>query len=231
MSRISICIPTWEFYGNGSFFLKKNLESIKKQTFNDFNIIVSDHSLDDNIEKLCNDYNSFMNIRYVRFTEHYGNSPANLNNSIKFADGEIIKILFQDDFFYDDNGLNLIYDSFYKNEIKWLVNGSNHTYNDGLTYVNPMFPKWNENLLYGVNTISSPSVLAFINRGDIFFDENLKMLMDCEMYYNLYSEFGYPFFLNEVIITNRIHQQQISNDPSINIDPEIKYIIKKYKME
>ena len=50
--NISICIPTWEQYGFGRKFLRELLTSIKKQTFTNYNVIISDHSESDSIEEI-----------------------------------------------------------------------------------------------------------------------------------------------------------------------------------
>ena len=52
MSQISICIPTYEYKGRGVEFLAELFDSIERQTFRDFDIVISDHSKDDVIEWL-----------------------------------------------------------------------------------------------------------------------------------------------------------------------------------
>jgi glycosyltransferase involved in cell wall biosynthesis len=79
--KISICIPTWEQYGRGVEFLKNNFEQILKQTYKDFNVIISDHSKDDNIKSLCENYSSQIKIKYFKNENHFGNGPANTNNT------------------------------------------------------------------------------------------------------------------------------------------------------
>ena len=49
MSEISICIPTYEFKGDGVKYLSELFDTLRVQTFQDFNIVVSDHSVDDEI--------------------------------------------------------------------------------------------------------------------------------------------------------------------------------------
>ena len=49
--KISVCIPAYEAKGKGVFFLQKNVEGILKQTYTNFEIIISDHSIDDKVEK------------------------------------------------------------------------------------------------------------------------------------------------------------------------------------
>jgi hypothetical protein len=51
-------------------------------------------------------------------------------------------------------------------------------------------------------------VIALLKTSMIEFDENLKMLMDCEFYYRMYIEYGMPFLLNQILMTNRSHSGQ-----------------------
>jgi glycosyltransferase involved in cell wall biosynthesis len=229
--KISICIPTWEQHGYGKTFLTRLLETINSQSYKNFNVVVSDHSVNSEIYETCISFNKKFEIIYVKNESNRGNGPANTNNCIKSANGDLIKIMFQDDFFFDTNSLKYIVESFENNKGNWLVNGCNHTYDDGKTYGRTMIPKWNDEILFGKNTISSPSVLSFKNFDSCFFDENLTMLMDCEMYYQLYIRYGLPIILDKTLVTNRIHKYQISSTYTKNISDEISYIKIKYNLQ
>jgi hypothetical protein len=230
-SKISICIPTWEQHGIGKFLLNELLLSIDSQSYRNFNVIISDHSKNDEIKKLCDSYFNSFEIKYFKYEKLYGNGPANTNNSIINADGEIIKIMFQDDIISNKNCFDLIDEKFKSSKCEWLVCGCNHT-SDNISFYNPMIPYWNEKIIYGINTISSPSVLSFKNnkQDNLLFDENLTMLMDCEYYYKLYLKYGLPEVINDILITNRLHEKQISSMYDKNIDDEIVYLKKKYSI-
>ncbi len=228
--KISICIPTWEQYGHGTGFLKDNFDRFLNQTYKNFNVIVSDHSKNDDIKNLCDLYSNKFEIKYFKYDKLLGNGPANTNNSIIHADGEIIKIMFQDDFFYDDTSLELISKEFEQDDCKWLVNGCNHTNDDGNTFYNFMSPSWNDKIAIGVNTISSPSVLSFKNETPCLFDEELTMLMDCEMYYQLYIRYGFPKIITNCLITNRMHQHQISSLYKKDMHLEINHVRNKHNI-
>lgn len=225
--KISICIPTWEQYGRGVEFLQNNFEVLLSQTYKNFNVIVSDHSKDDHIKLLCEEYSTHLEIKYFKNENFLGNGPANTNNSIINADGDIIKIIFQDDYLYDERALELIVKEFENDECMWLVCGCNHTHDDGLNHTNPMTPYWNDEIKRGVNTISSPSVLSFRNNNPCLFDENLTMLMDCDMYQQLYVRYGLPTILPDCLVTNRIHQHQISTLYNKDIWSEISHVNNK----
>lgn len=212
MPRISIVIPTCDYHGQGDVFLDDLLRTIQIQTFKNFEVIISDHSEDDKIEKKAKEFYEFFDIKYHQNLEKRGNSPANLNFAISKAQGEIIKIMFQDDFFYDDEALEKIYYNLAGDESKsWLLCGTNHTQNHGHSFFWNIFPRFNDNLLDGQNTISSPSVVAFKKDLSVRFDENLVYLMDIDFYYHMRLVYGEPIYYDDILVTNRIHADSISN--------------------
>jgi glycosyltransferase involved in cell wall biosynthesis len=223
--KFSIVIPTWEQYGNGVLFLTQLLTTIRNQTIKDYEVIISDHSIDSEIKSILNNFND-LNIIYTKNEISRGNSPANLNNGLRLAKGDIIKIMFQDDFFINNNALEIIQNHFEKNSCSWVVNGCCHT-TDGINYNRYMVPHWNDRILDGVNTISSPSVLSFINQDILFFDEELTMLMDCDYYHSLYIRYGLPLIIEDYLITNRLHKHQISNMYNKNLKDEINIVKNK----
>ena len=229
--KISVCIPTYEANGFGVFFLNKNLQSCLMQTYKNIEIVISDHSKNDDIYNFIKSFSKDVKLTYIRNTENYGNSPFNTNNAIKHSEGEIIKIMFQDDFFFNNLSLDLISKKFKDENCNWVVSSSNHTIDDGNTFFNTLVPRWNDDIPLGVNTISSPSVLTFRKKCELFFDDKLEMLMDCEMYYSLYLKYGLPVIINEVLVTNRLHKNQISSNYNKNIHDEISYIKLKHNIK
>lgn len=224
--RFSIVIPTWEYYGKGVFFLKELFDSIKAQTFTDFEVVVSDHSQNDEIENLCFELSREFSVVYIRNNSQRGNGPANLNNALKHATGEIIKIMFQDDFFIDKGALNLIDSHFRLTPCSWLVNG--YCTAESLTNLyGHNIPRWNDNIVTGRNTIGSPTVLSFVNKDIILFDENLVMLMDCDYYCALHRKFGPPCILEDFLVAGRWHKDQISRNYTGDLGREIQIIKNK----
>ena len=236
MTKVSIAIPTWENNGRGAEFLDDLIRTIVIQTLTDYEIIVSDHSEDNAVKNVVKSYESQgINIKHVRNNEKRGNSPANTNAAIELCTGEVVKIMFQDDFFYDDEALEKIYNALSESDEDWLVCGCNHTRSDGRDFYWTLMPTWNNEFLKGVNSISSPSVMAF-KRDKVTerFDENVSMMMDCEMYYRMEKTHGQPIFLHDDLVTNRVHEGQISMQTYNSIgyadkmEKEIRYCAKKH---
>jgi len=226
MKRISICIPTWEQHGVGMKHLIRLITSIEDQTFTDYEIIISDHSKNDDIQNYISGKDN-LNIIYVRNSDGYGNGVVNANNSIRHATGDLIKMMFQDDHFYSPNILSKINDEF-DIHTNWIVNASNITY-DGINY-STLYPHWNDRVVYGVNTMGCPSSLTFRNNNGLWFDENLTMLMDTEYFYQLYKKFGPAKILNDVFTTTGVHPFQISILYDKDINEEIAHINKKHNL-
>lgn len=227
--KISICIPTYEMKGKGHIFLKESFNILLKQTFKNFNVIISDHSNNSLIENLCKDYKDKLNIKYFKNIKNVGSSSANINNAIKKADGELVKILFQDDFLFKNKSLEEIVNNFDTKKDIWLVTACEHS-NDGITFFRPFYPRYNNLIFLGKNTISSPSVLTINNENPILFDEKLIWLMDCDYYKRYYDKYGLPKILNDINVVNRIGSHQVSNsiiNKNIKVI-EIIYVIKKF---
>ena len=230
MSFLSVCIPTYEMKDNGCLFLEHSLKILTLQSFKDFEVIISDHSSNDYIKNLCEKYKSVLNINYLKNIKNVGSSSANINNCIANSNGKLIKILFQDDFLYNEDSLEITVDNFDLNKDKWLVSRSEHS-NDGFTFYRDFKPHYNENIHLGINTISSPSVLTILNQNPFYFDENLICLMDCDYYKRCFGAFGEPKILDVITVVNRTGNHQVSNTivNSALINKELEYVKNKFK--
>jgi glycosyltransferase involved in cell wall biosynthesis len=229
MKLLSICIPTYEMHGKGAKFLEHSFKLLEIQTFKDFNIVISDHSLDDKIKDLCEKYKESLDIKYVRNSEDRGTLSPNLNNAIKLADGKLIKVLFQDDFLYNEDSLQVTVGHFDLNKDKWLISRCEHSI-DGVTFLRDFIPRYNHDIHLGNNTLSCPSVLTILNEDPLLFDNNLLNLMDCDYYKRCYIKFGEPKILNVITVVNRMGMHQTSNT-IVNHElhqKELQYVIQKF---
>jgi dTDP-4-dehydrorhamnose reductase len=225
----SIAIPTYGYEGKGIEFLNHNFDILSKQTFKDFEVVISDHSIDDTIKSICNKWSDKLNIRYFRNEYGRGIISPNINIAMKRCNGKWIKILFQDDFLYDEKSLQIQYDILNNNkDIKWLVTTFYHS-NDGFNFYRLYQPKLSENIWNGNNTLGNPSNLTILNKDLIFFDEKLNWLVDCEYYYRLYLKYGKPTIINEITVVNRTHGGGLSDTtPQSLKDKELLMLNERY---
>ncbi|MEY8848349.1 glycosyltransferase [Psychroserpens sp. XS_ASV72] len=95
---VSVCIPTY----NGAKFIEAALDSVLEQTYSNIEIIVSDDTSNDQTLELIKSY-----IPKTKFpiTIHSNDTRGigyNWNNCMKYANGDFIKFLFQDDIMMPD---------------------------------------------------------------------------------------------------------------------------------
>lgn len=224
--KISIAIPAYEYKGKGAELLEFSFEKMKTQTFKDFNVVVSDHSLDKSIEDMCKKWENELTIKYVKNTEKRGNPAANLNNAIKESEGEWIKILCQDDYLMYDNSLEIIADAI--GEENWIATGYIHT-RDRKNYQVYHAPFLNPQL-YITNTVGTPSCVAIKNVPQmVYADENLKYAYDCEFYFRFMTQYGKPKIITDVTIANFLWDGALTAiiTPEF-IEQENAYILNKH---
>ena len=221
---ISVCIPTYEMYGEGYRLLKRNLEILSIQNFKNFEIVVTDNSEDFKIKELCENYQGVLNIKYYKNSQK--GIAKNTNEAMRLAKGNIIKLLSMDDYLSSKDSLKDIVDNFKGN---WLVTGCAHDTGNG-DHIKIHFPVYNKKIYLGKNTIGSPSVLAITNENPMMFDENLTWMNDCEYYKRLYEKYGEPNILNKVNVIIGIGKHQTTKHMSWKAKRnEKKYLKQKYK--
>ena len=228
MTRVSFCIPTYESKGKAKSYLFDIFHALEHQTNKDFNVWISDHSKNDDVLEACQEYADIFEINYIKNENNRGQISANTNCALENADGDILKIMFQDEFILTRTLVDEL-DKAFVDGVDWAVTGFAHTINDGQTHYNPKIPQYNDRLLEGVNTLSSPSILALRNGIDEYFDEKLTMLMDCDMYYRLYKYHGDPAVLTDYHISNREHKNQTQRAYEHLLPTEIDYLKEKHK--
>ncbi len=181
---------------NGDKFFWRLVNSLTNQTFKDWELIITKD----------------------------GKMAENTNSGIKKARGEIIKILYMDDYLAHPDSLKVIVDNF---KGGWLATGCLH--DDGISIGSPHLPKWNDDIGKGVNTIGSPSVMAIENNNPLLFDENLSWLLDCDYYKRLFDRYGPPTLLNDLNVVLGVGSHQMTQILTDNEKlVEYNYINYKY---
>ena len=104
MFEFSIAIPAHDRGENGPKWMSELLDSLERQTFQDFEVVVSDQSKNDDIMNVCKDYD--FQFTYIKYQ---GDVPCeNINIALNHCEGRIIKPMFSDDIFLKDYALEVI---------------------------------------------------------------------------------------------------------------------------
>lgn len=200
-NMISIVIPVHNM-PNAKFFLKRSLDALAEQTYRDFEIVMPDnshHFTRTEIDEILKKYDFNVN----RFINESVGMAQNTNAGILASKGELIKILYLDDYLAHKDSLKNIIGGFTGN---WLVTACDNDQGTGLHY-----PTYNDVIHTGNNTIGSPSVLTIKNDTPLFFDEEMTWLLDCDYYKRLYDKYGAPTILNDINVIIGVGDHQITN--------------------
>lgn len=193
--KVSIVVP-FHWMKNWKFFLNRCLESIEMQEYKDYEVILTKS----------------------------GKMAENTNRAIQSAKGEIIKILFMDDYFAHKEALGNIVSHF---KGGWLATACDHDNGEELMGVH--YPEYNQYMKKGLNTIGSPSVIAFENKDPFLFDEKLSWILDCDLYVRLYHRYGEPTLLDDVNVIMGVGEHQTTNIlTKEEKEKELNYLQEKY---
>ncbi len=96
---------------NGERFISKALDSLRKQTFPNWSLLISDNASEDNTAEICKKYCEIDNrIKYKRQNKNIG-APANFKYLLNKAESEYFMWAAADDIWYPDfllSGVNLL---------------------------------------------------------------------------------------------------------------------------
>lgn len=176
---------------DGAFFLWRLVNSLTAQTFKNWELIITKE----------------------------GKMAENTNAGIKRATGDLIKILYLDDYFTTQFSLEAMVDQFFG---EWGIVGAH----------NNIEPQYTADIQTGNNKLGSPSALIFKNKfkANLLFDESLSWLLDCDLYKRMYDAYGPPQIMggNYVTLGEGPHQMtHILTD--IQKISEYNYMNKKYE--
>ena len=95
--RVSVVVPSY----NNASFIEATMDSILAQTFEDFELVVADHSSADGTWERLQRYRTDPRVRLLR-TETGGGAPRNWERVTAAARGELLKLVCGDDIIYPD---------------------------------------------------------------------------------------------------------------------------------
>jgi glycosyltransferase involved in cell wall biosynthesis len=96
--RLTIGLPVF----NGEIYLAESLEALLGQSYEDFELVISDNASTDGTEEICRRYGrQDRRIRYIRQPQNIGLNP-NHNFVVRQARGELFKMASHDDLYARD---------------------------------------------------------------------------------------------------------------------------------
>ena len=232
---VSICIPTY----NGAKYILEALVSAVNQTYTKLEIIISDDNSKDSTLKIVESFKSKTNIPIRVYKHTPKRIGENWNNCIRYAQGQYIKFLFQDDILEKDciqTMVNLIESDGQiglvsckrafiiqdqsSSNAQWIKDFGdlqeklNLDWSKGYALIDNSLFKHKEFLKSPLNKIGEPTTYLF--KKDIvnnigYFDENLVQILDYVFCYRVLKHYKIAI-LKEPLVKFRLHNEQATKE-------------------
>lgn len=213
MPKVSICIPAY----NQLTYLKRTIDSVLKQSFTDYEIIITDDSETNLVKDFVTQYNLPEVIQYYKNKTQLG-TPENWNEAIRKASGEYIKILHHDDWLHGNDSLGKFVALLDDNPTKdygfsaTRAIATDRTWDHLLTAADISALEKNSLLLFSNNLIGAPSTGIYRNSEKLFFDKALKWLVDVEFYMRLLQIHNAFVYSPEILVITGLPAGRVSDD-------------------
>jgi len=220
--KISIIIPTY----NCGQYLKKAIESVLNQPYENKELIVIDGGSNDETIKILKSYGE-----KIKWLSEKDNGQADaINKGFKVATGEIIAWLNADDY-YEPNVFEIIISKFIKDKEVVLVYGNCNSVSKDKVKINIPPQKMtvrkmiNEgNFIYQPASFYRTQTMKNVD----FIDDKLEYLMEYDLFIKLLKT-GSSVYINKTLANFVIREDQKSNSKNmVSMDNELFRISKKY---
>lgn len=221
---ISVIMPTY----NRGYIIGSALESLRKQNYKKFEVIIVDDGSDDNTEDVVAEF-SDLDIQYIKMDKNHGANHAR-NVGIDCAKGEYLAFLDSDNEYYESNlsvKMNIILNA--PDKVGFVFGSFVRVDHDNKEIFPPleMNFKLQENLRQIMlirNVIDTNTVLVkkecFKKVG--YFDENLKRFQDWDMFGRILFDSDYDaIFCEQVLSINKMQEDSISKNEKLYLESRI----------
>ena len=140
--KVTILLPAY----NAALYLRDSLDSIMRQAFKDFDVLLVDDGSMDDTSKIAIEYSNIdRRIKYYKNEKNIGLIKT-LNKGLSLAKGEYIVRMDADDIMFDDRLYKQV--KYMDSNPECFVCGGQMEYIGGLTGMAPILPQKYEDLLY-----------------------------------------------------------------------------------
>ncbi len=217
---ISICIPAYKRITD----LEKLLDSIGRQTFTDFEVIVTDDSPDDTVKNFCNNYPNKFRLVYYKNQVALG-TPENWNEGIRKATALWVKLMHDDDYFATNNSLALFARAIKKNSTAQVFYGAFIFENAAKNSKKVIKCNWYDRFFLSLspyhmlrrNYFGNPSCIIIKKEVPYLYDNRFKYIVDFAFYIELLQNNIKCCYIPEVLIHVGLNDEQVTNYTYKNI--------------
>lgn len=240
MPKVSICVPTYQ----NPEEVKRLLDSVREQTFKDYEIIITDDSKDNRIENYICALQAEKDSVAGKIRYYHNEKPLghiyNWNEALSHARGELIKIMFSDDWFtYPDSLEKMVAMLQHHPEAGMAFCGSMQV-SEKNSYSRKPEEGYVEKLqqdyryVFISNQIGAPSDTLYRRELDACFDENSNWASDVFLYMEILKKNPKFVYDGQPLISIGIHENQYTEsfvEHDRRILKDYQYMFEKYSLK
>ncbi|MDD3150025.1 MAG: glycosyltransferase [Candidatus Gastranaerophilales bacterium] len=219
---VSICVPNYNY----ERFIGETIESVLRQTYGNFELIIVDNCSTDNSIKIIKSYDD----KRIRFYQNHENINIykNVNKALSLANGELVAVLHSDDF-YELNFLEEVVKTYKKYPDKKVFVTGAYNYHHEKKYSKHQIPFDTEGIITkeevfirlqpinivgnGVNVVLHKECIA--NLGG--YSDKFRYPSDYEYWLRLSTKYDFVS-IPKLLAYYRIHDSNTSHRVNLNLD-------------
>lgn len=213
MAYISICIPAYK----RTDYLKRLLESIKIQSYRDFEVILTDDSPDQTAFELASTFKADFDIKYIKNPKPLG-TPENWNEGIRNAKGVWIKMMHDDDWFTSIDSLQEFVNHLNQNKsVDFVFCAFNNVVLTKNSFETVRCSFWDLLLLrmsplhlFKRVYVGNPSCTLIRNNSTILYDNKTKFVVDFEYYIRCFQNGMKWSYIDKPLLSIGFHDEQVT---------------------
>jgi glycosyltransferase involved in cell wall biosynthesis len=233
---ISICIPAYKRI----HYLKKLLESISKQTFKEYEVVITDDTPDGSVENFVKEFRGIERIYYYNNEPTLG-TPENWNEAIRKAKGVWIKLMHDDDWFSTNDALQVFYENIQKHRDADFFFSAFENVEEGSGKTQIVKMSFLDKFIFGMNPyhllkkvyVGNPSCTLVRRDLDIWYDSRYQFIVDFEYYIRIIQRTEKPVYIDKVLLNIGFHDEQVTAytkyNPAVQIPENITFLNEQKK--
>lgn len=205
MPQISIVLPTF----NGGKYIKRSIDSILGQTYQDWELIIVDDCSEDNTPKIVEQYGKNDSRIKIIHNDINKGLPVSLNVGFKYSSGAFLTWT-SDDNFYLPQALETMYEYLYLNNDKYMV-CADMSIIDSILKKEYEFRSFDETTIYYRNCIGA----CFLYRRNVLeeigeYDDELFLVEDYDYWLRIVERYGMVGHIGKILYKYQTHDKSLT---------------------
>jgi len=209
---VSICIPAYQ----KTDYVIRLINSLTKQSYKDFEIIISDDSQNEDIKEALIQYTSFLNISYYHHSVPL-KSPRNWNFAIEKSIGKYFMLIHQDDWLNDEKALETFVQILENNnDIDFVFSKNTAVKENGEVIIlqgmkSLLYKMYDYPFRLVISDVIGPPSNVMLRREvkkKVIYDENFIWLVDVDYYIRLLQSGFKYYYVDKHLVSIGLHKDQ-----------------------